>query len=120
MSLSRVNRLLKPRDYRRILRALEKVCDTFFDTPITIYRATDSIDRFNEDRADEVYIEYHLNCLFEFKSQEQIQVNQPGYTEQYDVKCTMYYKDCIAVGREKVNETILNQANDYYVVNGKK
>jgi hypothetical protein len=61
-----------------------------------------------------------LNCLFEFKSQEQIQVNQPGYTEQYDVKCTMYYKDCIAVGLERVNETVLNQATDYFVVNGKK
>ncbi len=41
MSLARVNRLLKPRDYRRILRALEKVSDTFFDPPITIYRAPD-------------------------------------------------------------------------------
>jgi len=120
MSLDRLHKIVLPSDIQHILKAIERVTDTFFDSPVTIYRAVDSIDRFNEDRKDTVWVEYKLNCLLEFGGENQLQFTQQGYTEFYDVKCTLFFQDVKAVGLDLNNETILNQSTDYFVVNEKK
>lgn len=112
--------LLSTGQINSFLDSIKTVTDTFFVTPIVIYHTTDSIDRFNEDRTDMIPVEYHLKCLFEFRGENQIQVNQPGYTEFYDVRCTVNYRDAKAVAMTKDYETVLSPSKDYFEVNSKR
>lgn len=103
-----------------IKNIIQQVTDTFFVTPITIHRAIDTLDVNNEDRLDEQFEDYSLNCMFEIPIVKQVDASQQGYTQFYDIKATLNYRDIISVGLAENNETKINNARDYVTINSKR
>lgn len=101
---------------------IKKVTDQFFVTPVIISVAIDSLDRFNEDRLDVKFEHFVLNCMYEFPTvRSQVQDTQQGYTQFYDVKATLNYRDIKSAGlADGNNETKINITRDYMKINNRK
>ena len=112
--------LLSAQQIFDIKNVLQTVTDQFFVTPVTLFRAIDSLDVNNEDRLDQKYVPYELLCMFEVPLTKGGENSGQGATQFYDVKVTFNYRDILAAGLGSNNETILNPTRDYFEVNGKR
>lgn len=115
--------LLTPQQIAGIKDAIQTVTDTFFVTPVTYHLAGDSIDRFNEDRADQEFTDYNLKALVEFKTNESDKTTPQidGAIEDYQVKLSFNYRDIIAANlHDGNNRTKMNSTKDYFTVHNRR
>lgn len=114
--------LLTPQQIADIKDVLKTVTDQFFVTPVTYHLAGESLDRFNEDRGDQVFTDYNLNGLVEFpySTQAETEMTKAGGQDDKAVKVSFNFRDLITAGLTVGNETIMNPATDYMTINGIK
>lgn len=111
--------LLSDTEIAEIKSALKDVTDTFMVTPIQYLRAIDSIDRFNEDREDEVFDNITLNGLVEYVDQagdELIEDDSNGALNRQRVKVTFNTVDAQAVDLMTAEwEAKVQEEKDFFI-----
>ena len=110
--------LINAQQIAEIKDVLKTVTDTFFVTPLVVSIPKMSLDRFNEDNEDEAFDNYNLKCMFEIPTNKaQVDGSLQGYTQFYDIKVTLNYRDIIAANlHDGNNETKINPATAYVTV----
>ena len=116
-------KLLSPAQIVQIRAALQDVVDTFMDTPVLYKMSVDSLDRFNEDRKDEKFVDYELKGLVEYSTEkgEHLELEQDGALNTQDVKISFGLDDLDALGLITPELEVKFQVEkDYFITNGLK
>lgn len=104
-----------------IRTAVKSVTDTFFVTPVVYHLKGDSIERFNEDRADQANTDYNINALVEYPQQDSDKVKEmsAGAISKADVVLSLNLADMKTAGLvNSSNLCIGNESKDYFTTNG--
>lgn len=82
--------LLSPQEEREIRDAVRLVTDTFARTAILYHIGTDSLDRWQEDRADKLFYSIQIEALVENVESvtQRLQESSGGYLGTHSVKLT--------------------------------
>lgn len=115
--------LLSPAQIAQIKAALHDVTDTFCVTPVLYLKATDSLDRFNEDRKDMEPVEFNLLALVEYeinKTEDFIIQTKDGALVTAQVKLTFNTEDLETARLITANYPNMQKEKDYFVVHNKR
>lgn len=114
--------LLTDADRAEIRAALKDVADTFFKDTVLYYKAGESLDRFNEDRADQVDTELSLAAMVEYEQAPRMYGNlvvKGGGESRETVKVTCFFTDLPAELKNST-ELLCQDEKDYMIVKNQR
>lgn len=110
--------LLSPQEEREIRDAVRLVTDTFARTPILYHIGTDSLDRWQEDRADKLFYSIQIEALVENKAQT-VQDSAGGYLDVQRVELTFNLEYLQEKGLiESDYKVRFNDTKDFFTLKG--
>ena len=110
--------LLTPAEFREIRDAIRLVTDTFAKTPVLYHIGVDSLDRWQEDRADKLFYSIQLEALVESEPQT-VQDSAGGYLDVQRVKLTFNLEYLQEMGLiESDFKVRFNDTKDFFTLKG--
>ena len=110
--------LLSPQKDREIRDAIRLVTDTFARTAILYHIGTDSLDRWQEDRADKLFYSIQIEALVENKAQT-VQDSAGGYLDVQRVELTFNLEYLQEKGLIEADYKVrFNDTKDFFTLKG--